>query len=107
VRWKSWSVFETTMLMHEAVYPEHLCAHGNFISRNASEYTPRWWFILYQADVWMRSKQFERRRRGCQLEYDELDVSKKASSHFDPAKPGDHVFMIASSATHPLAFILE
>jgi hypothetical protein len=86
--WKSWLVFKCTLLLLDAVRPERLDHYGEHIRSFLATYGTECWFIIYQADVRMRSEQFERIRRRLQIDFD----ANLAPHGFLPAKPWDGVF---------------
>ena len=60
--WRSWMVYKCTLLLLDAVKPEPLELYGEHIRSLATDYGPACWFLVYQADVRMRSEEFERLR---------------------------------------------
>ena len=81
---KSWRVYETALLMLDAVSPEHLQSYVDFIYALAQEQEEDYWFIIYQADVVMRQDHFERIRRQALFDYESLDQEGKNKSVFQP-----------------------
>ena len=67
-----WKVFDVCMDMHDGADEAALIAYPERIRAFVKEYGQKCWFIIYQADVLMRSEHFERIRRIAQLEYENL-----------------------------------
>ena len=63
VWWKCWLVFRCTMLLLQASKPEPLDLYGELMRTMSQTYGPSCWFLIYQADVRMRSEELERIRR--------------------------------------------
>lgn len=61
--WAAFRVLRCTLLLLEVVPPEILDAYGEFIREQNTAYGPDAWFLVYQADVRMRSEHFDRIRR--------------------------------------------
>eukprot|EP00969_Alexandrium_andersonii_P328237 14505001-Alexandrium_andersonii.AAC.1 len=62
-RWKCWEVFKTTMLLLEQCAPEPLDLYGEHSRSLVGTYGANTWYLIYQADVRVRSEEFERARR--------------------------------------------
>ena len=92
--WSSYRVLRTIFLLLDVVPPETLDNYGELIKDLHDTYGSRCWFIVYQADVRMRSEHMERLRR--QAEQGQC-LPPKAS--FDPAKPWYCVFRMAITCT--------
>eukprot|EP00974_Lingulodinium_polyedra_P089267 8656269-Lingulodinium_polyedra.AAC.1 len=60
-------VLRTTLLLLRAVSPEPLDLYGEWIRKLTETYGTSCWWIIYRADVRMRSEEFERIRRRLQL----------------------------------------
>jgi hypothetical protein len=89
--WKSWLVLKCTLLLLDAVQPERLEHYGEHLRSFLNTYGAECWFIIYQADVRMRSEQFERLRRRLHI-----DLLAGTSQHgFTANKPWDGVFAAA------------
>ena len=89
--WKSWLVLKCTLLLLDAVQPERLEHYGEHLRSFINTYGAECWFIIYQADVRMRSEQFERLRRRLHI-----DLLAGTSQHgFTASKPWDGVFAAA------------
>ena len=56
-------VYRTALVLLDIVPPEPLVAYAEHIRNLSSEFGPSCWFLIYQADVRMRSEEFERIRR--------------------------------------------
>ena len=84
--WRSWMVFRCSLLLLNAVKPEPLELYGEHIRTLATDYGPACWFLVYQADVRMRSEEFERLRRRTAME---------GQPDFDPSAPWGTVFDLA------------
>jgi len=67
--WKTWLVYECTLLLLKEVKPERLRLYGEHIRKLVDTYGEEVWFLIYQADVRMRSEEFDRLRRHLELEY--------------------------------------
>ena len=92
--WASYRVLRCALLLLEAVPPEVLDAYGEFIREQNQAYGNDAWFLVYQADVRMRSEQFDRLRRRAERQH-QLEQADSFQSHFDPAKPWATVFHLA------------
>jgi hypothetical protein len=90
--WKSWLVLKCTLLLLGSVKPERLDLYGEHIRSFITTYGPTCWFLVYQADVRMRSEHFERIRRRLQIEFDVQNIQ----FGFDPLTPWDGVFAAAT-----------
>jgi len=96
---RSWAVFECCLLLLKTVPPETVQAYARLINRLANQYGHQCWFIVYHADVLMRSDHMDRIRRSAAA-----DVIKTIDGvPFDKAKPWPQVFAIACSDIHPQA----
>ena len=84
-------VLKCTFLLLDAVRPERLDRYGEHISSFLNTYGTECWFIIYQADIRMRSEQFERIRRRLQIDSD----ANRPLHGFAPGKPWDGVFAVA------------
>ena len=98
---KAWCVFECCLLLLRTVSPERLAAYARLIKRFHDRFGQKCWFIIYQADVLMRSETMDRIRRNC------ISVGSTASAPafngctFHPATPWEYVFAVAASETEP------
>ena len=86
--WLSYRVLRTTTLLLEMAPPEHLDNYGEMVRTFATKYGPTCWWLVYQADVRMRSEHFERLRRAAERGTD-------PKIKFDPAKPWFSVYKMA------------
>ena len=93
--WASFRVLRTAFLLMDLVEPETIDNYGEMVRGFSTEYGPRAWFIVYDADVKMRAEQMQRMRRRAEGEHEELEAGRK--SGFDPAKPWKKVFEMAIS----------
>ena len=59
----SYRVYRCIVLLIDMAGPEVLDKYGELIRSFVSTYTPECWFLVYLADVRMRSEHFERLRR--------------------------------------------
>jgi hypothetical protein len=84
----------TAFLLLNAVDPEHLDNYGEYIRALVNRYGGDCWFIIYLADVRMRSEQFERVRRTLE---EELATGSTHTSRItlDVARPWNAVFAAA------------
>ena len=80
---RSWAVFECSCILLRIVAPERLTAYLGRIRKFVTLYGPSAWPIIYQADVRMRSEQFERLRRQAEIAQDPL---------LEPGRPWNHIF---------------
>jgi hypothetical protein len=98
--WKSFRTFKVLLILLGAVTPETLDTYGEKIRSLHQQYGPQFWWVIYQADVRMRSEHMERLRR-------DLEVKKRAFSTVDPTvasilvsydvnKPWEGVFKAAA-----------
>ena len=92
--WLAWRVLKTALLLLDAADVEHLDNYGEYIRALHSRYGNTAWFIIYTADVRMRSEHFEHLRRNAEAEHAELLSQGRASPH-DPARPWNYVFKLA------------
>jgi hypothetical protein len=90
--WKSWLVLKCSFLLLDSVRPERLDRYGEHIRSLLTTYGTECWFIIYQADVRMRSEQFERIRRKLQIDFE----AGSTQFGYAPAKPWDGVFAAAA-----------
>jgi len=89
--WASWRVFRTAMLLLRAADAELLDNYAEMVRDFHSRYTAEVWFVLYTAEVRMRSERFERLRRAAENEHAKV-VAAGGSSSFDPKRPWNRVF---------------
>ena len=89
--WLSYRVLRTTTLLLEMAPPEHLDNYGEMVRTFATKYGPTCWWLVYQADVRMRSEHFERLRRAAERGTD-------PKIKFNPAKPWFNVYKMAIDA---------
>ena len=89
--WSSWRVLRTALLLLDVVDPEHLDNYGEHVRALNLRYRQEAWFIVYTADVRMRSEHFERLRRVLEERFTAAGQSA-ASSGFDPKRPWNAVF---------------
>ena len=92
---RSWSVLECTLLLLRQVKAERLRMYSDVIRKFHLRYGPAIWPILYQADVRMRSEEFERIRRFAEIALTRSDPADFLYSRYDPKLPWDGVFAIA------------
>ena len=95
--WKSWLVLKCTLLLLKVVLPERLEIYGEHIRKMAHQYGREVWFIIYQADVRMRSEEFERIRRRLHIEWEDSasDPASQRKVGYNPGLPWDSVFHVA------------
>ena len=72
--------------------PERLDLYGEHLRSFVTKYGPDRWFLVYQADIRMRSEHFERIRRKLQIDF---DAGKPDDFGFNPKSPWDAVFAAA------------
>jgi hypothetical protein len=90
-------VLRTAFLLLKAVDPEHLDNYGEYIRALVNRYGEDCWFIIYLADVRMRSEQFERVRRTLEEEL-ATGSTHTARIALDVARPWNAVFAAAIGA---------
>ena len=95
------------MLLLDASPVEPLDLYGEHIRTFTETYGPQVWFLVYQADVRMRSEEFERLLRRTRL----TDAASRAAggpglAGFDTARPWGYIFQQAvhSDNAHTTAF---
>ena len=88
--WKSWLVYKTTLLLLDACSPEPLDLYGEHIRSLRERLGDEVWFLIYQADVRMRSEEFERIRRRL---LNGVPASASGPTAFDPQRPWNAVFL--------------
>ena len=94
--WSSFRVLRTAYLLLDVAAPEILDNYGEMLRGFHALYGPSAWFIIYTADIRMRSEQFERIRRYAERDHDNALAASSPSS-FDVAKPWHSVFRSAIS----------
>ena len=99
--WASFRVLKVIYLMLEVAAPEILDNYGEMLRGFHTMYGSACWFIIYTADVRMRTEQFGRLRRRVERDH-QVAVSMGAATTFDPAKPWRAVFAAAISVTEKL-----
>ena len=92
--WASFRVLRVIYLLLDVAPPEVLDNYGEMVRGFHATYGGQCWFIIYTADVRMRSEQFERLRRHVERDHQQA-TSRMLSSNFDPAKPWHSVFGMA------------
>ena len=93
--WKSWMVYRTALLLLRQVKIEPLDLYGEHIRCLHETYGAQAWFLVYQADVRMRSEEFERIRRRLQAQHDRGAPAGTGATDpvaFEPDKPWNAVF---------------
>ena len=94
--WASFRVLRVIYLLLDVAPPEVLDNYGEMVRGFHATYGSPCWFIIYTADVRMRSEHFERLRRHVERDHQQA-VSLKVTSTFDVAKPWHSVFRMALS----------
>jgi len=94
--WASFRVLRTTYLLLDTVATEILDNYGEMVRGFHAMYGPQAWFIIYTADVRMRSENFERLRRHAERDH-EATVQCGGCSTFDVTKPWNTVFAKANA----------
>ena len=94
--WASSRVVRVVYLLLDVAPPEVLDNYGELIRGFHSTYGSACWFLIYIADVRMRSEQFERIRRHAERDHQQA-TSLGLSSTFDVTKPWHTVFSKALS----------
>ena len=77
--------------------PETIKAYARHITKLASQYGSQCWFIIYQADILMRSDHMDRIRRSAAADV----IRTVDGAAFDKEKPWPQVLAIAASDVHP------
>ncbi len=72
-------------------------SYAKLIRKQAEDHGPTCWAITYQADVRMRSEEFDRIRRSMNIDYYILEADARLLSWFNPADPWNTVIQL----THP------
>ena len=96
--WNSWRVLRTALLLLQQVSPEVLDQYGDLIRDLSEQYGADCWYLVYLADVRMRSEEFPRLRRSEELRHEERLLANLPSA-FNPDKPWDRVFSAATEAS--------
>jgi len=94
--WASFRVLRTTYLLLGTVATEILGNYGEMVRGFHAMYGPQAWFIIYTADVRMRSENFERLRRHAERDHD-ATLRCGGASTFDVNKPWNTVFAKANA----------
>ena len=89
--WASWRVFRTAMLLLRAADAELLDNYAEMVRDFHTRYSAEVWFVLYTAEVRMRSERFERLRRAAENEHAKAQAAGRTST-FEPARPWNRVF---------------
>jgi hypothetical protein len=92
--WASFRVLRTIFLLLDIAPPELLDNYGEMLRGFHSLYGPSAWFLIYTADVRMRSEHFDRLRRFAERDHDAA-VASGLTSTFNPAKPWHATFKAA------------
>jgi hypothetical protein len=94
--WSSFRVLRTIFLLLDIAPPELLDNYGEMLRGFHTLYGPSAWFLIYTADVRMRSEQFDRLRRYAERDHEAVTTTGLTStSTFDPAKPWHATFRAA------------
>ena len=91
VWWQCWRVYRTAMLLLEACPVEHLDNYAEHIRKASLRYGQSCWFIVYQADVRMRSEHLERIRRRQEREHLAI-IAQNGASTYATAKPWQEAY---------------
>ena len=97
--WKSWVVLRTALMLLNEVRFQPLEMYGDFINSLVMTYGSSCWWLIYAADVRMRSEQHDRLRRSFRLAAHERLQAPVAHIPFDPRHPWDAVFGASVSPT--------
>ena len=96
--WRCYRTFKTLLLMLGVAKVEHVDNYGEHVRELHEKFGAKCWFLIYQADVRMRSEEFERIRRTLESQHNKFnDTSLSALSDFDPKQPWNAVFKHAAS----------
>jgi hypothetical protein len=94
--WSSFRVLRTIFLLLDVAPPELLDNYGEMVRGFHALYGPSAWFLIYTADVRMRSEHFDRLRRYAERDHDVASsIGIATTSSFDPAKPWHATFKAA------------
>ena len=96
--WASFRVLRTVFLLLYTCPPEVIDNYGEMVRSFHNTYGPSSWFLIYTADVRMRSEHLERLRRHAEGEHDDALAAGLPTS-FDPAKPWHAAFRAAVGKT--------
>jgi hypothetical protein len=92
--WASFRVLRTIFLLLDIAPPELLDNYGEMLRGFHSLYGSSAWFLIYTADVRMRSEHFDRLRRFAERDHDAA-LAAGSTSTFNPAKPWHATFRAA------------
>ena len=92
--WSSFRVLRTIFLLLDVAPPELLDNYGELIRSFHLQYGAEAWFIIYTADIRMRSEHFDRLRRYAERDHDAAVLAGSPLS-FNPAKPWHATFKAA------------
>ena len=84
--WASFRVLRVVYLLLDITDAETIDNYGELLRSFANTYGETAWFVVYTADVRMRSEQFDRLRRRAEREHADK-VAQNVPSDFDPARP--------------------
>ena len=101
---KCWRVFENTCFLIGIVLAGPLQAYADLIRNFVNQYPASCWFIIYQAELLIRSESFERLRRHAQVAYDSLSQAEKDKSDINPNMLRNYSLKAASSSSNMRAF---
>eukprot|EP00974_Lingulodinium_polyedra_P107955 10450862-Lingulodinium_polyedra.AAC.1 len=83
-------VLRATFLLLKAVSPEPLDLYGEWIRSLREAYGRECWWLIAQADIHMRSAEFERLRRALQFRFDTgAPPAVDGVPRYDPDRPWD------------------
>jgi hypothetical protein len=87
-------VYATAMIMLGAVDPPNVFAYGQFVERQARQFGPLCWSILYQAEARFRREGIERLRRTLSDALDEA-LMANGTTLFVPTRPWDRCYCLS------------
>ena len=88
-------MFKTTLLLLDIAKPAQLDSYAELIRKQSEEHGPTCWSIIYQADVRMRSEEFDRIRRRMSIDFYKLEPAARLVSYFNPADPWNTIFQLS------------
>ena len=91
-----YDVLQNSLFMMDAVSLGPLMAYSKMIRGYMKRYGTSVWHVLYQADVRMRLEQMTRIFRRLKSDYHAKDPEAKKYDHFDPSRPWNHVWHMAT-----------
>ena len=105
--WKAcWQVFQAALVMLGASTPPPLTAYAEKIEALHRQFTPRCWALIYQQEARFRQEKLVQVQRQEVADY-ELAVKESRSHPYDPLRPWDRCFEMATLSTYCLNYWRE